>query len=136
MAIGGRLINPNLRPPWRALLVVLMPHLFLVPNCPPPCREVETGFSRGGEKAYSRQPGSLVRLELSTATAYLPCIDNPENHSEVPTGWLETLAKSEAELAAGQTVPGEVVRQRLLNNIARIETKQAAARLRGTASRR
>jgi hypothetical protein len=55
-------------------------------------------------------------------------MDNPEYHSEVPTGWLETLAESEAELAAGQTVPGEVVHQRLLDSIARIEAMQAAAR--------
>ncbi|HXA24061.1 MAG TPA: hypothetical protein VNW90_17380 [Acetobacteraceae bacterium] len=47
-------------------------------------------------------------------------MDRSENHSEVPTGWLEALAESEAERAAGQTVPGEVVRQRLLGSIARI----------------
>jgi hypothetical protein len=63
-------------------------------------------------------------------------MDRPENHSEVPTGWLEALAESEAEPAAGQTVPGEVVRQRLLDSIARIEAEQAAARQRRTASRR
>jgi hypothetical protein len=60
-------------------------------------------------------------------------MDRSENHSEVPTGWLEALAESEAELATGQTVLGEAVRQRLLDSIARIEAKQAAARQRSAA---
>jgi hypothetical protein len=63
-------------------------------------------------------------------------MDNPEHRTETPTGWLEALAESEAELAAGETVPGEVVRQRLLDSIARIEARQAAARLHRIASRR
>jgi len=63
-------------------------------------------------------------------------MDKPEHHTEVPASWLEALAESEAELAAGQTVPGEVVRQRLLDSIARIEAKQAAARQHRTVSRR
>jgi hypothetical protein len=63
-------------------------------------------------------------------------MDKPENRIEAPTGWLEALSESEAELAAGETVPGEVVRQRLLDSIARIEARPAAAQLRRTASRR
>lgn len=51
--------------------------------------------------------------------------DNP-TPAPVPAGWLEALARSEAELAAGLTVPGEAVRQRLHAAIARLEAKEAA----------
>jgi hypothetical protein len=51
-------------------------------------------------------------------------------------GWLEALAESEAELAAGLTVPAEVVHQRIRESIARIEAKRAATPLRETTSRR
>jgi hypothetical protein len=43
-----------------------------------------------------------------------------------PAGWLEILAESEAQIATGQVVPPEVVRQRLRDSIARLEAKQAA----------
>ena len=59
-----------------------------------------------------------------------------ETKPHAPPGWLEALAESEAELAAGQTVPGEVVRRRLRDSIARLEAKQAAGPNRGAASRR
>jgi hypothetical protein len=42
-----------------------------------------------------------------------------------PSGWLDALAKSEAELAAGHTVPGDVVHQRIRDTIARIEARRA-----------
>lgn len=42
-----------------------------------------------------------------------------------PAGWLEALAESEAELAAGLTVPGEVVHQELRDAIARLKAKRA-----------
>jgi hypothetical protein len=58
------------------------------------------------------------------------------NHAEIPAGWLEALARSEAQLAAGQIVPGEVVRQRLLDSIARLEAKQNGRQKRGAASKR
>jgi len=53
-------------------------------------------------------------------------MDENATHAEAPAGWLEAIAESEAELAAGLTVPGDVVRQRLLDSIARIEAKRAA----------
>jgi hypothetical protein len=62
-------------------------------------------------------------------------MDDTPNRTDAPAGWLEILAESEAQVAAGQTVPGEVVRQHLLDSIARLEAKQNADRLR-TASRR
>jgi hypothetical protein len=53
-----------------------------------------------------------------------------------PVGWLEILEESEAELAAGLTVPGEVVRQMLHDSLARLEAKQDAAPPRRVPSRR
>jgi hypothetical protein len=43
----------------------------------------------------------------------------------VPAGWLEALARSDAELAAGLTVPSETVHRRIRESIARIEEKRA-----------
>jgi hypothetical protein len=63
-------------------------------------------------------------------------MDDNANQTVIPTGWLEALARSEAQLAAGQLVPGEVVRKRLLDSIARLEAKQATKPNHGTAYRR
>ena len=60
--------------------------------------------------------------------------DNP-THASAPAGWLEILEESEAELAAGLTVPGEVVRQMLRDSLARLETRQDAAPRRKTSER-
>ena len=54
-------------------------------------------------------------------------MDESAKHAEASKGWLEALAESEAELAAGQTVPGTVVRQHLLDSIARLEATWAEA---------
>jgi hypothetical protein len=48
---------------------------------------------------------------------------------DAPPGWLEALAESEAELAAGMTVSGASVRRRLLDSLDRLE---ASASLTGT----
>ncbi len=45
----------------------------------------------------------------------------------VPAEWLEALARSDAELDAGLTVPAEVVHRRLRDCIGRIEEKRAGA---------
>ena len=52
--------------------------------------------------------------------------DNP-THTAAPAGWLKILEESEAELAAGLTVPGEVVRQMLRDSLARLEARQDIA---------
>ncbi len=44
---------------------------------------------------------------------------------KTPPGWLEILEESEAELAAGLTVPGDEVMRELHESIARLESKQA-----------
>jgi hypothetical protein len=61
--------------------------------------------------------------------------DNPP-HTTAPAGWLEILEESEAELAAGLTVPGEFVRQMLRDSLARLEAAQDAAPPRKAPSRR
>jgi hypothetical protein len=58
------------------------------------------------------------------------------NRTETPAGWSAALAESEAQLAAGQIVPGEAVRQGLRDSIARLEAKQAGAPQRGATSGR
>jgi hypothetical protein len=60
--------------------------------------------------------------------------DNPA-HSSAPAGWLEILEESEAELAAGLTVPGEVVRQMLRDSLARLEGRQDTASRRKASER-
>jgi hypothetical protein len=67
-------------------------------------------------------------------------------HRENPADWeppmpteaelLAALEESEADLAAGRIVPGELVRQRLLDSIARLEAKHAATLKRKPAERR
>jgi ribosomal protein L29 len=42
-----------------------------------------------------------------------------------PAGWLESLARSEAQIAAGQIVSGEQVMREIRESIARLETKHA-----------
>ena len=67
-----------------------------------------------------------IGLERGALCAYsLPMDDNP-TQAIAPAGWLEALAESEAQLAAGLTVPGEAVRQRLHDALVRLEAKQAA----------
>ena len=53
-----------------------------------------------------------------------------------PDEWLDALARSEAELASGQIVPGELVHQKLRESIARIEAKQGARDQHRTVARR
>lgn len=45
-----------------------------------------------------------------------------------PAGWLEALERSEADLAAGRTVPWLEVRARLLATLAEMEAEQARLR--------
>ena len=49
----------------------------------------------------------------------------PTTH-QAPAGWLEALARSDAELAAGKTVPASAVHRRIREAIARMEEKRAA----------
>src|SRR6185437_8060516 len=95
-----------------------------------PIRRWRNGMGRGirirrrVSGAGSRSP--WLGLEGTARRAYsLPMADEP--NQRVPAGWLEALAESRAQLAAGQIVPGEVVKQHLLDSIARLEAKRAGA---------
>ena len=52
---------------------------------------------------------------------------NDDAPHPVPAGWLEALERSEADLAAGRTVPGEVVMERLRQTIAEMEANAERA---------
>ena len=54
----------------------------------------------------------------------------------VPAGWLEALAESRAELAAGLTVLGHEVMRELYASIARLEAGQTDGKARPVARRR
>jgi hypothetical protein len=52
----------------------------------------------------------------------------------LPSGWLNALDRAEADIAAGRTVSGEVVKRRLETTLAEMEARETAAN--GKASRR
>jgi hypothetical protein len=58
-------------------------------------------------------------------------MDDTSIPGPAPAGWLEALARSEAQLAAGQLVPGEEIMRELHESIARPGAKQAAKSERG-----
>jgi hypothetical protein len=59
---------------------------------------------------------------------YSPPMD--DNPISAPADWLEALAESDADLAAGRIVPGEVVLRDLQDSLARLEAKAAARKAR------
>jgi len=63
-------------------------------------------------------------------------MDDNSLPKRAPAGWLEALARSEAQLAAGQIVSGEEIMRELDESSARLEARQAGARKRGTVSPR
>ncbi len=65
-------------------------------------------------------------LESPSLSAYSPHMDYTPHSLDAPPDWLEAMAESEADLAAGRTVPAEVVHQRIRDCIARIEARRAA----------
>jgi DNA recombination-dependent growth factor C len=54
-------------------------------------------------------------------------MDDTPTPAIAPAEWLEVLAESDADIAAGRIVPSEVVQQMFRDSIARLEAKQAAA---------
>jgi len=64
--------------------------------------------------------GRITKIDRNVATS---------RPAEVvaPAGWLESLERSEAQIAAGQTVPLEPVLDLMRASIARMEAKQAKA---------
>jgi hypothetical protein len=53
-------------------------------------------------------------------------MDDTSPPAIAPASWLEALAKSEAQLAAGEIVSGEEVMRELDECIVRLEAKQGA----------
>ena len=57
---------------------------------------------------------------------YPPRMDHDDTAPRpAPAGWLEVLERSEADLAAGRTVPLEPVLARMRESIKRMEARQA-----------
>jgi hypothetical protein len=56
--------------------------------------------------------------------------DNP-TYAPVPAGWHETLAQSEADLAAGRIVPGDAVIRDLRESLAGLEATAAKTTRKG-----
>ena len=52
--------------------------------------------------------------------------DDTRPEQPIPAGWLEAIEESDADLAAGRTVPLSVVQADLRATIARMEAKLAA----------
>jgi len=86
--------------------------------------------------ASRRRVPTQVGVEHPGQSAYSLPVDDTPTPSIAPAEWLEALAESEADVAAGRIVPGEVVRQMFRDSIARLEAKQGAASPRKAASRR
>ena len=58
---------------------------------------------------------------------YRPAMDQDNDISRPPpAGWLEALERSEADLAAGRTVPLEPVLERMRDSIKRMEARRTA----------
>ena len=45
---------------------------------------------------------------------------------DAPLGWLDVLAESEADLAAGQIIPGDLIIRDLQGGLERLKAKAAA----------
>lgn len=91
--------------------------------------DVEVGSraaTRRGAKVLLR---SASKGEVSSAVQvrYHRDMDDIANTKAeaAPAGWIEALARSEADLAAGRLVSGEVVMERLHRTIAEMEVEEA-----------
>jgi len=63
-------------------------------------------------------------------------MDDTPTPSIAPAGWLEVLAESDADVAAGRIVSGDVVLRDLQDSLARLEAKAAAKRASNNTHRR
>jgi len=61
---------------------------------------------------------------------------NAPTPASVPAEWLEVLAESDADIAAGRIVPSDVVMRELRDSLARLEAKKAARPARKDTQRR
>lgn len=66
-------------------------------------------------------------LLLEVPMRYLPSMDHDDSTTRpIPAGWLEAMDESDAQLAAGQTVPLEPLLDELRQAAAQLEAKLAA----------
>jgi hypothetical protein len=63
-------------------------------------------------------------------------MDDTTRLDPAPAGWLEAFARSEAQLAAGQVLPGEEIMRELHQSIARLEAAHADKPQHGAVPRR
>jgi hypothetical protein len=80
--------------------------------------------------------GNIIGLESPAGCAYSLLMDDAQTPAIAPAGWLEALAESEADLAAGRIVPGDVVMRDLRESLARLEAKAATKTARKDTRRR
>ena len=99
--------------------------------------QASPGWQPNASPSSALRPGVPAHkvLEQSQRCAYIPGMTDITQTRPVPAGWLEILDESEADLAAGRIVPGEVVHQGLRDSLARLEAKRAARLLRGASAR-
>lgn len=92
--------------------------------------------SRGQSRASltAKIDAIAARLEIHPRPAYNFFMIDPTNRPV--SDWLTDLEISEAQAAAGQTVPIEPALQRLRDSIARLEAKAADRATREVVSRR
>jgi hypothetical protein len=75
-------------------------------------------------------------VERRAGCAYSRYMADTPTPASVPAGWLEALAESEADLAAGRIVPGEEVMRDLQDSLDRLKARAAAKTRRGAANAR
>jgi len=51
-------------------------------------------------------------------------MSSASDHTPAPSGWIESLERSKAQIEAGQVVPVEPVLERLRTSAARMEARQ------------
>jgi len=77
-----------------------------------------------------------IGLERRAECAYNLTMDDTPAPTIAHARWLEALAESEADLAAGRIVPGDVVVRDLRDGLARLESRAAAKTTRKDTPRR
>jgi len=97
-------------------------------------RDLAKGSIQGQPEARTRTRGLAGIVAQERQIALLPGVPMryplSMDHDDTaprpaPAGWLETLERSEADLAAGRTVPLEPVLARMRESIKRMEARQA-----------
>ena len=97
------------------------------------CRDLTMDYFRRAV-GYLRSNGYTERYQATVtpekvtgpaSPAIIAPMDEIPSLPVAPKGWLEALAESDADLAAGRIVPGEVVLRDLKDSLARLEAKAA-----------